>query len=83
MPDRLHHEERRAVKFGAGMLAATSPLPSAMTKKNPTDTREVDQREYEDQHYGILVERLLEQDYSEDEVVRAVEQAQAELRRVA
>jgi hypothetical protein len=54
-----------------------------MKKSEKTQTRRVERREYEDQHYGILIQGLLEQGRSEDEIVRAVEQAQADEARAA
>jgi hypothetical protein len=54
-----------------------------MTKNENSEKRSVARREYEDQHYGILIEALVGDGRSEDEVVRAVEEAQADEARAA
>ena len=57
------------------------PVPAllkAMDKTNKSQKTSVDRREYEDQHYGILIEGLLGEGRSEDDVVRAVEEARAD-----
>ena len=49
-----------------------------MEKNENSQMRGVDRREYEDQHYGILIEGLVGEGRSEDDVVRAVEEARAD-----
>ena len=49
-----------------------------MKKNENPEKTSVARREYEDQHYGILIEGLVGDGRSEDEVVRAVEEARAD-----
>ncbi len=49
-----------------------------MDKNTKSQKTSVGRREYEDQHYGILIEGLLGEGRSEDDVVRAVEEARAD-----
>jgi hypothetical protein len=46
------------------------------TNNTPVEPR-VDAREYEEQHYGILIEGMLDQGFSEEEIVEALDEAQA------
>jgi hypothetical protein len=48
-----------------------------MDTNNKTQ-KSVGRREYEDQHYGILIEGLIGEGRSEDEIVQAVEEARAD-----
>ena len=48
-----------------------------MNTTDTTERSEPDPTEYEDQHYGILIEGLLGEGRSEDEIVQAVEDARA------
>jgi len=66
------------------MIGRSRALPKVMTKKrDTTEIRGISPQEYEDQHYGILIESLLAQGSSEDEIVQAVEEARAAERRAA
>ena len=49
-----------------------------MKKNDNSQKTSVGRREYEHQHYGILIEGLLGEGRSEDDIVRAVEEARAD-----
>ncbi len=49
-----------------------------MDRNNNSQKLSVGRREYEDQHYGILIEGLIGEGRSEDEIVQAVEEARAD-----
>jgi hypothetical protein len=52
-------------------------LPRVMTEKTTQLKPGVEAREYEEQHYGILIEGMLDQGFSEEQIVEALDEAQA------